>query len=191
MGRMLSHCPLWVSGGRMCGGVKKCPWAWCFSDRGWGWLCTVRAGSYCSCQLSRPVALRLGHLPPGGAPTPTPRFCRTCGVSQEPAPASTSFSVIFSALLTPAGPQMLPQFPALHWPVCKAQSFHHFLKKSQIFSYILVAHLRIQGLQGGVESRNPSAFHHPPGQLPSLSSLVQWERLSPMVLHGLSTSGPL
>ena len=42
--------------------------------------------------------------------------------------------------------------------MCKAQSFHHFLKKSQIFSHILVAHLRVQGLQGGVESRNPQPF---------------------------------
>lgn len=84
---------------------------------------------------------------------------------------------------------MLPQ-SRLHGSVCKAQSFHHFLKKSQIFSYILVAHLRIQELQGGVESRNPQPFTILLACLP-FPLWYNGEILSSMVSHGLSTSGPL
>lgn len=142
-------------------GVKKCPWAWCFSDRGWGWLCTLWAGlGYCSCQGS--WAGRAGFSWRLGAPTlvvppPSPPVLQNLWGLQEPAPALTSFSVIFSAL--PHSFRAADAALVSATLACvQAQSFHHFLKKSQIFSYILVAHLRIQGLQGGVESRNPQPF---------------------------------
>ena len=142
-------------------------------------------------QLSRPGRLswRLGAPTSWWCPHPSPPVLQNLWGLQEPAPASTLFSVIFSALphscratdaALVSATLVCVQSPVLSSFLKEVSDCQpHFGSPSE--SSRVARRSRIQ---------EPSAFHHPPG-LPSLSSLAQWERLSPMVLHGLSTSGPL